>query len=203
MNDSKDTVLIVEDQRKLADTYAEVLTTEYAVKTAYSGDEALDMIDESVDVVLLDRKMPGLAGRDVLERLRAEGFDCPVAMLTAVIPDWDALDIGFDDYVNKPVDVPELHRLVERLLVFDAIDEEVRSYIAQSVKQATLEGEKEPSELDDHDDFEALAEDTMEVGADLGDITAELTARETELVIETITRNLHSSSEDIDEDPAP
>lgn len=200
MTDTSSTILVVEDEEQLADLYTKALEDEYEVKTAYSGKEALDIIDESVDVVLLDRKMPGLAGRDVLDRLRTQGHDCPVAMLTAVTPDWDILDIEFDDYLNKPVDIPELHRLVERLLVLDTVDDEVRSYIAQSVKQAAIEGEKDPSELDANDDFEELAEQTAEISTDLGDITAELSQRETELVIETITRNLQSVSDASDRD---
>lgn len=200
MNNSSGAVLVVEDEQRLAEMYATALEDEYAVETAYTGEEALDVIDESVDVVLLDRKMPGLTGRETLRRLRAEGYDCPVAMLTAVTPDWDILDIEFDDYINKPVDISELHRLVERMLVLDSVDDEVRSYVARSVKQAAIEGEKDPSELDANDDFEDLAEGTAEISADLGDVTAELSQRETELIIETISRNLQTVPGKSDDD---
>jgi DNA-binding response OmpR family regulator len=199
MTDDPTTVLVVEDEERLADLYAKILADEYEVQTANSGETAMDIVDESVDVVLLDRKMPGLSGRDVLERLRAEGYDCPVAMLTAVTPDWDILDMGFDDYLNKPAESSELHRLVERLVVLGSLDDEVRTYIARSVKQAAIEGQKDPSELDANSDFEELVDKTAETSADLGDITAELSQRETELVLETITRSLGSVSDDSDD----
>ncbi|MFB6256401.1 MAG: response regulator transcription factor [Haloplanus sp.] len=122
-------MLIVEDETRLADLYAEILGADYDVVTAYSGTEALDVADESVDAVFLDRKMPGLSGGEVLERLRDRGHDYPVAMLTAVRPDWDIAEMGFDDYLLKPVDAQDLHNATERLETLGGIEREVREYV--------------------------------------------------------------------------
>lgn len=192
MSDTVETVLIVEDERRLADQYATVLDGEYDVITAYSGEEALESASEEVDAVLLDRKMPGMSGGELLDRLRDRGYEYPVAMLTAVRPDWDILGMGFDDYLLKPVDVRELNDAVERLETLGAIDRELREYIRQTVKQAALEGEKDVSELETNEEFETIKSEIADKSVELGDVSATLSQAETELVIETISRNLGS-----------
>jgi DNA-binding response OmpR family regulator len=185
-----ETVLIVEDELLLADQYAEILDAEYNTVTASSGAEALEAVDESVDAVFLDRKMPGPSGGEVLERLRDRGHDCPVAMLTAVRPDWDIVEMGFDDYLLKPVDVQDLLDATERLETLGAIEREVREHIRQSITQASLEGEKDASELAASEEFEALRSDVSDRSSELGDVTAGLSQAETELIIDAISRNL-------------
>ena len=107
------TVLVVEDKEELAETFAAWLEPDHEVRLALTGHEALDLADETVDVVLLDRRLPDIDGREVLDRLRADGLDCRVCMVTAVQPDFDILDMGFDDYAVKPVFQDDL--LVDRL----------------------------------------------------------------------------------------
>jgi len=60
-------------------------------------------MDDEVDAVLLDRRMPDVHGDEVLARLREEGCDCPVIMTTAVDPGMDILEMDFEDYLCKPV----------------------------------------------------------------------------------------------------
>jgi len=60
-------VLIVDDEPDLADLYASWLPEQYAVVTAYDGRGALDALDGSVNVVLLDRRMPGMSGDEVVD----------------------------------------------------------------------------------------------------------------------------------------
>lgn len=188
-----ETILIVEDERRLADLYAEILNTDYDVVTAHSGTEALEVADGSVDAMLLDRKMPGLSGGEVLERLRDRSHDCPVAMLTAVRPDWDIIGMGFDDYLLKPVDTRDLLDTAERLEALGAIEREAREYVRQNIKQASLEGEKDASTLASSEEFEALKSDVSNRSSELGDVTADLSQAETELIIDTISRNLGTS----------
>lgn len=190
------TVLIVEDEKRLADLYAEILSAEYDVVTAYSGMEALEVADESVDAVFLDRKMPGLPGGEVLERLRDQGYDCPVAMLTAVKPDLDIVEMGFDDYLLKPVDAQDLHDATERFETLGGIEREVREYVRQNIKQASLEAEKDASKLAASDEFETLKSDVSSRSSELGDITADLSQAETELIIDTISRSLGSAEDE-------
>lgn len=196
MTESTLTVLVVEDERRLADLYARTLDVSHDVITTYSGEEMLEAVDESVDAVLLDRKMPGLSGREALEAIRREGYDCRVAMLTAVEPDWDVLEMGFDDYLLKPVDDEELHRAVDRLDALASADEELRSYVRKSVTRAALEGQKDADALESNDGFARLAASLAEDGLEIGDATADLTPEETELVLETISRNLDPGGTD-------
>lgn len=190
-----ETILIVEDERPLADQYAEVLSVDYDVVATYSGTEALE-VDEPVDAAFLDRKMPGPSGGEVLERLRNQGHDYPVTMLTAVEPDWDIVEMGFDDYLLKPVDIADLHAATERLEVLGGIEREVREYIRQNIKQASLEGQKDASTLASSEEFEALTSDVSDRSSELGDITTDLSQAETELIIDTISRNLNTSESD-------
>ncbi|MFW6436022.1 MAG: response regulator [Halococcoides sp.] len=186
------TVLVIEDERQIADGYASVLDDEYDVRIAYSGAEGLEAIDDSVDVVLLDRMMSGLSGQETLDELRDRGYDVPVAMVTAKIPDFGVLDMGFDDYLTKPVDVDELFDTVERLLAMGTLDRDVREFVAASVKQASLEATKPSVELEEHDQYRDLRAELSDRGAELGDVSAAMTDEQFELVVQTIVRNLQS-----------
>ena len=110
------TILAVDDERGLVEIYETWLGDKYEIRTAFGGREALSAFDESIDLVLLDRRMPGMSGDDVLETLREEGHDCPVVMVTAVEPDEGMVDLSFDEYVVKPADREELLKTVERAL---------------------------------------------------------------------------------------
>ncbi|WP_423750819.1 response regulator [Salinirarus marinus] len=79
MTDDTATVLIVEDERALVDLFSNWLSDDFDVRTAYDGEQALAKIDDEVDVVLLDRRMPGLSGDDVLERVRERDIDATLA----------------------------------------------------------------------------------------------------------------------------
>ncbi|HEY1825779.1 MAG TPA: response regulator transcription factor [Acidimicrobiales bacterium] len=84
----------------------------YVVDTVPDGDEALRYIDIlEYSVLILDWRMPGLSGREVLARVRVRDTSTPIVMLTARdAPEdrIDALDAGADDYVVKPFDFGEL-----------------------------------------------------------------------------------------------
>ena len=137
-----ETVLIVEDDHPLAELYAQFLTSTYTVQTATNGQEALDRIGHQVDVVLLDRQMSGLSGEEVLRAIREEGYDCRVAMVTAVFPDIDIFEMDYDDYLLKPVDKTALNGLVERLLGLNDHDALVQEYYQLTTKIEALKVEQ-------------------------------------------------------------
>jgi|AntRauMinimDraft_4_1070384.scaffolds.fasta_scaffold00959_2 DNA-binding response OmpR family regulator len=168
------TVLVVEDERELADLFADWLSDAYDVRTAYTADEAVDQLDESVDVVLLDRRLPERSGDDVLEEIHASGLECQVAMVTAVDPDFDMLELGIDAYVVKPVDRGDLEDLVSRLLARSLYSEEVQEYFALASKRATLETTKPPEELDDDDRYQELCAAIEEKRVALDSLVGEL-----------------------------
>jgi len=87
-------VLIVEDRPEIARLYESWLSDDYTVTVAHDGDEAVETFDDSIDVVILDRRLPGRPGDEVLAAIREES-DCTVAMATAVEPDFDILELGF------------------------------------------------------------------------------------------------------------
>ena len=149
MTASQVNVLIVEDEAALADSYAEWLDEEYAVRTAYSGESAVAALDEAVDVVLLDRRLPDLSGEAVLDVIEERELDCRVALVSAVEPDFDVLELGYDLYVEKPVtDAETLRSAVETLCRRDDYDAEMRRYFELASKRGTLEAKKSQSELE-------------------------------------------------------
>lgn len=139
-------VAIVDDDAQVRQVFTAALQDDYRVLEADSGEAALELVDD-VDVVLLDRKMSGLSGREVLDRLRAAGIDVPVAMLTVVQPDFDILGMGFDDYVLKPIEMATLREVVERLLLVKESDEAIREYFAQASMIASLRSAKDSDRL--------------------------------------------------------
>lgn len=132
-------VLVVEDEVDVRELYADRLADEYDVATAGSGTEALDVLDESIDVVLLDRRMPGLHGDDTLERIRESGADARVAVVTGVAADLDVVGLPVDAYLEKPVAAGELRDVVERLVRVSRYDDRVRQYYAVTQKRAALD----------------------------------------------------------------
>jgi DNA-binding response OmpR family regulator len=162
------TLLVVDDERDIADLYTTWLKEKYEVRKAYGGQEALDKVGETVDIVFLDRQMPDYSGDEVLERIREQELDCRVVMVTAVDPDFDIVDMGFDDYLTKPVMREDLVDSVETMLERDDYDETLQEYFALTAKKATLEAEKPPSELQENEDYREMVErvETLEERAD-------------------------------------
>jgi DNA-binding response OmpR family regulator len=160
-------VLIVEDEPDVAETYKLWLEGDYEVRLAADGTEGWEKLDEDVDVVLLDRMMPGLSGDEVLDNIREEGLSCRVAMVTAVEPDFDILDMGFDSYLSKPIRSDELHETVEKLLERSSYDRLLQQYYALVEKQATLETAKSGAELAESDEYERLQGRIEELQEDL------------------------------------
>jgi len=141
------TVLVVDDEPDVLSLYAAWLAEFYDVRTASGGEEALEVFDESVDVVLLDRRMPRMTGDDVLEEVRGDTTDVRVAMITAVEPDVDIIDMPFDDYLVKPVDTEDLRATVELLLDRQRYDEKSRELFRLASKRAAIENaQRDPSD---------------------------------------------------------
>ncbi|MFW5939595.1 MAG: response regulator transcription factor [Halolamina sp.] len=158
MSEERPLVLVVEDESDLADLYAAWLGNDYRVRTAYGGREALDNLDAEVDIVLLDRRMPGLSGDDVLDAIQEREIDCQVAMVTAVEPDFDVLGMGFDDYLVKPVAREELLETVGNLERRSTYDSGVQELFSLASKRALLEAEKTDTELAENGEYQHLTE---------------------------------------------
>jgi len=114
-------ILIVEDDSVLADGLSRTLRhADYAVDNASSGVEADHVLTaQAYDLVILDLGLPGLDGLEVLRRMRRRGSNVPVLVLTARDALQDrvkGLDLGADDYMIKPFDLPELEARVRALI---------------------------------------------------------------------------------------
>jgi len=167
------TVLVVDDEPDVADAYAAQLQEEFIVSTAYGGQEALDKIDDAVDVVLLDRRMPDISGDEVLAKIRERELRIRVAMVTAVDPDFDIIEMPFDDYVIKPVSRDDLFETINRLLTSSEYEERLRRYYALTAKHATLMANKPESELAESDQFQRLEVELEEIRDALNDTISE------------------------------
>ena len=150
------TVLVVDDEEAYVDAFARWLGTDYDVRTATNGEDAFQQLDEAIDVILLDRRMPGLSGDEVLSEVRARDIDCQVAMVTAVEPGFDIVEMGFDDYVIKPVARADLTGLVDSLLRRATFDEQFRECFALASKIAALEANRDAKELERSEEYAEL-----------------------------------------------
>jgi two-component system cell cycle response regulator len=125
-------VLVVDDilaNVKLLD--ARLSAASFAVLTAYSGAEALEVLQtERVDVVLLDVMMPGMNGFEVCQRIKTSTrtMHVPVVMVTALDQTCDkvqGLEAGADDFIAKPVDDIALITRVKNLARLKALNDEM------------------------------------------------------------------------------
>jgi two-component system alkaline phosphatase synthesis response regulator PhoP len=114
-------ILIVDDEEAIVKLVAFNLEKEgFETLAAYDGREALDLIrKERLDLVVLDVMLPEMDGLSLCRRLRQDGIDVPVLMLTAKDGEIDkvlGLEIGADDYLTKPFSPRELVARVRAIL---------------------------------------------------------------------------------------
>jgi two-component system, OmpR family, response regulator len=114
-------ILLVEDDCRIASALAEALSDQnYAVDLAADGQTGWDLLKAfDYSLILLDVMLPRLNGLTFCQRLRSEGYQIPVLMLTARDTSADkvlGLDAGADDYVVKPFDLKELLARIRALL---------------------------------------------------------------------------------------
>ncbi len=134
-------ILIVDDDPALLRLCDRVLSTKgYSVRTAGNGEEALRMVDEEeFRVVLLDLKMPGMDGIQVLARLKSVGCRADVVMVTGygnVPTAVEAMKMGASDFIEKPFKPDDLRAMIEDILLrrlrdSDLFDDPVVAYIQQ------------------------------------------------------------------------
>ena len=120
MNTEKVRILIIEDEKPIADILQyDLKKEEFEVKCAYTGAEGLRITEEfAPHLVLLDWMLPDLSGVDIL-KLLTEKYSMPVIMLTArgTIDDKVyGLSCGADDYITKPFDLREVNMRVQAVL---------------------------------------------------------------------------------------
>ncbi|MGC6389498.1 envelope stress response regulator transcription factor CpxR [Ewingella sp. S1.OA.A_B6] len=112
-------ILLVDDDRELTSLLKELLEMEgFNVVVAYDGEQALEKLDNSIDLLLLDVMMPKKNGIETLKELR-QRHQTPVIMLTARGSELDrvlGLELGADDYLAKPFNDRELVARIRAML---------------------------------------------------------------------------------------
>lgn len=176
-------VLLVDDEERVARTYELRLGTEYETDIALGGNEALDIVDDSFDVVMLDRRMPDRSGDDVLEEIRRRGIDCRVVMVTAVDPDFDITEMEFDEYVVKPVSRDELHKVVERVLTISEYNNQVQELSSLKLKRNVLEIEMAEHELEESLKYQELGRKIETLEDEIDDLEEKLDVDQVDLYL--------------------
>ena len=114
-------ILLVEDEIKVSNFIMRGLEEEgYTVEMAEDGKKGLEFIKtKEYDIVLLDLMIPEIDGLEVLKRMREDGIETPVLIITAKSSKEDVvkgLDTGSDDYLTKPFSFDELLARIRALL---------------------------------------------------------------------------------------
>lgn len=184
--DDRPLVLAVDDEQRVVQAFDIWLGDGFEVLTATGGREALEQMSDEVDVVLLDRHMPDMSGDEVLEQIREEGYDCRVAMVTAVAPEFEIVDMPFDHYISKPVDESELREVVSRLVDMEAYGQRLNELYRATQKIATLEEEMTDSRLDHHEEYTNLVEQRDRLREEAHEQVGEMERSELDDVFEMI-----------------
>lgn len=120
---AKKYILVIEDEKEMADIIIQILEREgYEVDVAHDGQDGLNKIKTTKpDMVLLDIILPKLDGRDLLKKIKEDKDtkDIPVLILSGKTEQWDreiGLELGAEEYIEKPLDVLKLLRQIRRIL---------------------------------------------------------------------------------------
>jgi len=130
-----DKILVVDDEEEIRSLLCSFLEGQgYQVVLASDGNEALDLVEtENAQVVILDIKLPGLNGIEVCKRLKAQEKtrSIPVIIITGFGDNkLLALDVGADDFVNKPFDMADLLIRVKSALRIRHLNDELERALA-------------------------------------------------------------------------
>lgn len=187
INQNRISVLIVEDEDAFRMVLKEVLSAEgtYDVTACDSGESALEHLQrQQFDVVLLDYKMPGMSGLNVLQWMHEQKMDTPVIMVTAAGSEHvavEAMKFGAYDYVRKePLDVDHMGIAINGV-------HERHLYKKEKEQRERIEIERTKSLVAIESFHSALASVAQIVNNSLTLVSANLEERELE-VVPTLTR---------------
>ena len=128
-------ILAIEDDDESAKLINEILGGYFILKVVSSGEEALDNIGQfGPDIVLLDRKLPGISGDEVGKRILEDEFlkDVKIVMVSSLSTQEDIKDgffAGADYYLPKPFDHDQLLALIERIINAKVTDQAGNRYL--------------------------------------------------------------------------
>lgn len=149
-------VLVVAAEPGLAELYSLWLSEFYDTETAYNAIQAIDALEESFDVVLLDSSIRGVDGEGLLERIRAQEFAVRIAVISGDGPSGDIADMVADEYVTKPVDRDRIETAVEALLLRPERSGTGQELLSLVSRKRTLEARDESGELAERPEYRRL-----------------------------------------------
>jgi len=137
--DHKTKILVVDDEQVVRNGCSRVLTGKgYEVLTAENGQKAVDLLKkETVDIILLDLKMPVMSGEEVLERTSVQYPDIPVIIITGhgtVDTAVDCMKQGAYDFITKPFQIDQFLLTINRAAEKRALGEKARSYEEEKLR---------------------------------------------------------------------
>jgi len=140
------TLLIVDDDKSIRYSLKRMLEGSYAILTAQNGEEALQRVKENVpDLIIMDIKMPGRSGIEVLREIKEIDPKSLVILMTAygtTDTAIEAMKYGAFDYIIKPFPIPQMKELVEKAI-------SLRKLMKQEVTYAQMEYAKEEGAAED------------------------------------------------------
>jgi len=140
---SEDTILVVDDNRQLAQFIANTLlpTLGYKAQVAHNGESALKFVRASPpSLMLLDLELPDTTGLEILQTLQQDGYNIPAILCTAHGSEHiaaDAFRLGVEDYLIKPVDADNLSQAISKALTETHLRQQAARLTAQLEEQVS------------------------------------------------------------------
>lgn len=137
-------ILVVDDERNVRNLIRKILEENgYTVTTIATGEEALVELRRSkFDLLILDLKLPGMSGTELLRRMRQEGIELPALIVSAITtagPVVEAMKQGASDYLSKPFSAQDLLKKVGELLNMEQLSfERLARLIEEKLEQGKL-----------------------------------------------------------------
>jgi DNA-binding response OmpR family regulator len=131
--------------------------------------------------------MPRTSGDELLAEIGTRDYDCRVAIVTAVEPDFDIIEMGFDEYLVKPVDREEMGAVVSSLVTRSEYDEKLQRLFSLASKRAALQAEKTPEELGRSDAYAELSAEFERLRSELERTAEELSDRDFEVEMRRVS----------------
>ncbi len=145
------TLLVVDDEKSVRYSFERIFENYYHVITAEDGIAALNIIDtksESIDIIFLDVRMPGMNGIEVLRKIKKISRNIPVIIMTAFSDSDTAIEAmkeGAFDYLLKPLRNEELREIIEKALDSARLRQEAFCYCDENIYEAeTIVGKSKP-----------------------------------------------------------
>ena len=139
----KENILVIDDEKNIRTTLTKCLRAEgYEVTAAINGEDGLEKLsEEDFDLILLDMKLPGMDGIEVLRRIRESHPFTPAIMITAygtVESAVEAMKLGAVDYLNKPFPPEEIRKVVSQVLSRGMLKEADTTQFTPCIEMAKL-----------------------------------------------------------------